>query len=194
MKRDTRSDRKRKSNKEYRRRCDKRENFPNGYIETWHKPVNIPVTKQKEADVQCTFTPVSVSLIIENNIVLNKDNGYVIRFNSGIQEGTGVNIDEHGKTITFSKAGSYQFDLYGDVTPFSDVEIDLVYYSDILTADIIPFSTTRVPKSDGKVQLRGIPIILPVQKNQTITVKLIPNPDESIIVQEGTRLLIHRVA
>lgn len=144
--------------------------------------------------LECKFTPVSVSLMIEKKIVLNKDNGYVVRFNSGIQEGTGISINDTGSLITFHSPGSYQLDMCGDAVLFSDVDIALVYHSNMFTSDIEPFSKTKVPKFDGKLQLRGIPVIVPVKENQTITVKLIPTPDESITVQEGTRLLIHRVA
>lgn len=140
------------------------------------------------------FTPVSIILSTQENILLNTENNYEIRFSTGMLEGSGLSINETGNIITFIQEGSYRFEISGEAVLFSDVEVNLVYHSDKFTSDILPFSIAKIPKDDGKLQLRGIPTILPLQKGQTIVAKLIPTPDESIILMGGTRLLIHKVA
>lgn len=140
------------------------------------------------------FIPVSIILSTQNNLLLNNDNGYEISFSTGVVEGGGVSINETGNIITFKEDGSYRFEISGEAVLFSDVDVNLIYYSDKFSSDIEPFSVTKVPKDEGKLLLRGIPTILPLQKNQTIVTKLIPSPDESIVLMGGTRLLIHNVA
>lgn len=213
-----------KSNRDHRLQSDKRENYPNGYLEIWSSTapafsstdsllepmyndnysiaaetskLSIRDSKKSGDDSVASsikFTPVSISLLVENNLILNKANNYEIRFNVGVREGTGVHINEHGNMITFHNDGSYQFEICGEATAFSDVEVSLIYYSDEFSSDIKPFSITKIQKSEGKMYLRGIPTILPMQKGQTIVVKLTATPDESISLSGGTRLLIHRVA
>lgn len=141
-----------------------------------------------------SFHPVSIILSTQDNIVLNKENGYEIRFSTGMLEGKGISINETGNAITFQDDGSYRFEICGEAALFSDVDVSLTYDSDKFLPDIQQFSTVKIPKDEGKLQLRGIPTILPLQKNQIIIPKLIPTPDESIVLIGGTRLLIHRVA
>jgi hypothetical protein len=227
-----------KSNKDHRLRTDKRDNFPNGYVEDWSSissPYNdsewgSKFTKPSDSDINqplitdtsiknnchskkksnetknnsvtsttteskfSEFIPVSMILSINDNLLLNKDNSYDIRFNTGMLEGHGIYINETGNIITFQDEGSYRFEISGEAVLFSDVDVKLIYFSDKFPDDIRSFSETRIPKDEGKLQLRGIPTILPLQKGQTIVTKLIPTPDESIILLAGTRLLIHRVA
>lgn len=140
------------------------------------------------------FHAVSIILSTHDNLVLNKENGYEIKFSTGMLEGTGISINETGNTITFNEDGSYRFEICGDAALFSDVNVNLVYDSDKFPPDIKEFSFVKIPKDEGKLQLRGIPTILPLQKNQTIIPKLVPTPDESIVLIGGTRLLVHRVA
>ncbi|MEO6068781.1 MAG: hypothetical protein ABIQ41_12475 [Gemmatimonadales bacterium] len=178
---------KQKLNQDHRKRLDKKHNYPNGYLELWALP-NTDTSKSKE------FVHVSTSLLVADNIVLNKDNNYEIKFSTGLQEGTGITINRTGTVITFVQEGSYQFEICGEAAPFSDIDISLIYYSDEFSPEIIPFTITKIPKDQGMIHLRGIPSILPVQKNQNIVVKLIAEPDESIVLLGGTRLMIHRVA
>lgn len=141
-----------------------------------------------------SFRPVSIILSTQDNLLLNKENGYEIRFSTGMLEGKGISINETGNAITFQDDGSYRFEICGEAALFSDVDVSLTYDSDKFLPDIQQFSTVKIPKDEGKLQLRGIPTILPLQKNQIIVPKLIPIPDESILLIGGTRLLIHRVA
>lgn len=182
---------------------DKHPKFPNGYVEAWagtkvsSNSVNTQKDKSSPESINNDlhgFNPISVSLLVENNTILNKDNNYEIRFSTGIRDGTGATISETGKFITFHNDGSYQFEICGEATLFSDVDVSLIYHSDKFTSDIKPFTVTKIPTDEGKIHLRGIPTILPIQKGQMIRVKLVPTPDESIMLLGGTRLLIHRVA
>jgi hypothetical protein len=144
--------------------------------------------------VQNNFKPVSMILSIQQNQMLTKNNFYDISFNTGMLEGEGITINEMGNIITFKDDGSYRFEISGEAILFSDVDVNLVFFSEKFTDDIKSFSETKIPRDERKLQLRGIPTILPLQKDQNIIVRLIPVPDESIILSEGTRLLIHRVA
>jgi hypothetical protein len=140
------------------------------------------------------FSPVSIILSTQENLLLNNENNYEISFNTGMLEGNGISINETGNVITFKDDGSYRFEISGEAILFSDVDVSLTYYSDKFATDVQPFSISKIPKNESKLQLRGIPTILPLQKNQTIVTKLIPTPDESIVLMGGTRLLIHKVA
>jgi hypothetical protein len=140
------------------------------------------------------FNAVSVILSVQNNMLLSRDNGYNIAFSTGILEGTGIGINEGGDVITFQDAGSYRFEICGEAALFSDIDAILVYDSEGFSEDVRVFSETRIPRNEGKLQLRGIPTILPLLSGQRIVTRLIPTPDESIMLLGGTRLLIHRVA
>lgn len=140
------------------------------------------------------FTPVSMILLIRNTTSVNKDGSYDLRFDTGMIEGNGITVNEKGNEINFEEEGSYRFELSGEAVPFSDVDVKLVFHSPSFDNDIKPFTEINVPKDNGKLSLRGLTTILPIQKGQIITSRLIPNPDEKIIIMSDTRLLIHRVA
>jgi len=209
------------SNYDHRLRSDRKDNYPNGYLEDWSSDLstisfssptnnsNLPYTSLNNSSIlsdisdivkesnpiqPLTYKPVSIILSTQSNTLLNKDNNYIIRFSTGMIEGSGISINNDGNEITFHDEGSYRFEICGDGAPFSDVDIKLVFYSDIFTSDIKPFSEISVPKDDGKLQLRGLATILPIQKDQKISPRLIAFPDESIVLIDNTRLLIHRVA
>jgi len=141
------------------------------------------------------FNPVSMILSTLDNYLINKNNNYEIRFSTGMLEGTGISINESGNILLFQEEGSYRFEISAEAVLFSDVNATLVYHSDDFSSDIIPFATSSIPKDvNNKLQLRGLPTILPLGKNQTITVKIVPDPDESIVLMSGAKLLIHKVA
>jgi hypothetical protein len=217
----SKSDRSRHAaNKERRLRTDKRDNYPNGYLESWDTPISskpisshskpvgtparpptptpspasIPPEIPHPEEKGSNFNAVSIIVSVQNNLLLNKENNYQVRFSTGVLEGSGISINEAGSVITFDEEGSYRFELCGEATLFSDVDVTLVYDSDKFSPEIIAFSRTKVPKLETTLQLRGIPTILPIQKGQTIVTRLLPTPDESIMLIAGARLLIHRVA
>jgi len=201
-----------------RPRNRKLKHYPNGFLEDWSKdPSNkhdrsewgYKVKSSKDNDIiQPLVTQlnppqskrsesselVSIILSTQNNLLLNKDNKYDINFSTGIIEGSGIKISEAGNSITFENEGSYRFEICGEAALFSDVDVKLIYFSESFTEDIKPFSEINIPKVEGKLILRGIPTILPLQKCQTIIPRLVPTPDESILLLSGTRLLIHKVA
>lgn len=154
------------------------------------------LTKEEsvKSDKNIGFHAVSIILSTDNNLLLNADNSYDIRFNTGMVEGNSISINETGNIITFTDEGSYRFEISGEATLFSDVDVKLVYFNEKFPADIKPFNETNIPKDEGKLQLRGIPTILPIQKNQSIIARLVPTPDETIVLFAGVRLLVHRVA
>jgi len=243
------------SNHDYRLRSDRKDNFPNGYLEDWtsnssesptikrssnfnNKPsinqnkdlpytslrddksstvpieslshsilslhisdMSVPNTNQssspqdnKQSPILLKYTPVSIILSTQSNTLLNKDTTHNIRFSTGMIEGSGISISDDGNEITFQDEGSYRFEICGDGAPFSDVDVKLIFHSDLFSEEVRPFSEIVVPKDEGKLQLRGLATILPIQKNQKISPRLIAIPDESIVLMGNTRLLIHRVA
>jgi hypothetical protein len=211
------------SNHDHRLRSDRKDNFPNGYLEDWsstssksykHKrsssvahnkdlpytslngnesTISIEISAASEVK-SSKYTPVSIILSTQSNTLLNKDTPHSIRFSTGIIEGAGISIDNNGNEITFQDEGSYRFEMCGDGAPFSDVDVKLIFHSDSFSEEVRPFSEIMVPKDEGKLQLRGLATILPIQKNQKISPRLIAIPDESIVLMGNTRLLIHRVA
>lgn len=181
----------RKYTKRRRLYFDRLEKYPDGYIETLTVKNNKLSTDKSEIN---KFIPVSIIVSTQDNLLLNKDNNYEVRFNTGMVEGEGICINEAGNIITFYNDGSYRLELCGEAVLFSDVDVKLVYQSSEFSEDVKSFSETSIPKDETKLKLRGIPTILPIKKNQSIITKLVPNPDESIILNTGTRLLIYRVA
>jgi hypothetical protein len=200
-----------KSTREHRLISDRRENYPDGYVEDCSvycpsatsnnsSTKSVPDFELSVAETQppiptpFRYSPTSVILSTTSNLILNQTSSYDIHFSTGIAEGNGITINDTGNVITFLEEGSYRFEVYGEAAPFSDVNVKLVFFSDKFTEDLKPFTETNIPKDEGKLLLRGIATILPLHKNQMVNVRLIPDPDESIALLSNTRLLIHRVA
>lgn len=141
-----------------------------------------------------SFVPVSIILSIENNLILDKDNGYGVKFNIGMLDGKTISINDVGDIISFKDAGSYKFEMIGEAIAFSDTDAKLIYDNKKFTDDVKIFSEIKIPKDGNKFILRGIPTILPLLNDQTVTIKIVPTPDESIMLLEGTKLIIHKVA
>jgi hypothetical protein len=167
----------------------RKENYPNGFVESWFQE-----KKSKSKSSKSKFIPVSIILSIQNNFLLEKENNYVLKFNTGMIEGKGITINELGTIITFDNEGSYRFEICGNAIIFSDSDVKLIYKSESFTDEIKIFSETPISKDENKLFLRGISTILPIKKDQAITIRLQATPDEKIIINEGTRLLIYRVA
>ena len=243
------------SNQSHRIRCDRRDNFPNGYLEEWssgtsESPDKVSGNKKRVNKTKSTrnnrrpytslkpivvsestssmdlserdltdlikssdmsegkhqtyqyqtqtpairYNPVSIILSTQSNILLGKESTYNIRFSTGIVEGSGLSINDKGDEITFQDEGSYRFEMCGEATPFSDVTAKLVFYSPSFSGEVTPFSEIAVPKDESKLLLHGLATILPIKKGQKIFPRLVPTPDESIVLMSNTRLLIHRVA
>ena len=200
---DNKSHKHKTSNYDHRLRSDRRDKFPNGYLEDWdinsksHKSTpksssQKPVPKSSSKNIG--FSPVSIILSTQSNLILNNENNYNISFSTGILEGSGISINTDGNEISFSEQGSYRFEICGEGAPFTDVDVSLIFFSDLFSSDVKPFSEISVPKDDGKLQLRGLATILPIQPGQKIYPRLQSFPDESIVLLSNTRLIIHRVA
>lgn len=141
-----------------------------------------------------TFLPVSFILATQQNLFLTNENNYAIQFHTGMLEGNGMTINDTGDKITFDITGSYRFDLCADATPFSDVNLKLVFDCDGFDEEIKPFSETLIPKKENQFCLRGLSTILPINKGKVVSTKLIPDVNETILLMSGARLLIYRVA
>lgn len=166
----------------------KKYKYPDGYVE------ECKGHRCSKSSKSSSFTPVSMILSTSNNQILTIDTFYDIKFNIGIVEGKGISISKDGLTLTFDKAGSYRFEIYGDVNVFSDVEIKLIFSSPDMPEEMKYFSQLKLNKQDSKVLLQGISTILPLNAKQNITVKLLPNRDENVLVAANTRLSVYRVA
>jgi hypothetical protein len=151
------------------------------------KPEHFPETKKG-------FTAGSMILSLENDMKLTGENGYQLAFNTGMVEGSVISINEKGDTISFADEGSYRFELCGDGVGQTDVTTMLVYESTKFTEEMKPFTNVKLIKLANKLNMNGVSTILPVLDGQTITIKIVPSTDDTIIISAGTRLLIHRVA
>lgn len=139
-------------------------------------------------------TPVSVILSTQGNFVLNKENNYELKFNVGMSEGEGITVNDMGNLLTFFEPGSYKFEISGQAMTESELDADLIYFNKDFAKDVALFSKLPVPRVDTTLNLRGIPTILPLEKGDTISIKLLPTKEESILLSNGTRLLVYRVA
>jgi hypothetical protein len=189
-----------------RERIEKLEHMPDGYVEDCsalednslrsdHKSKHSNKgSKEAKQLPTSSFVPVSFILTTNVNIKLEKASSYDIHFSTGMIEGSGISINAAGNVISFEQDGSYRFEICGEAVCFSDVDARLVYFNSGFTKDMVPFSETNIPKDNGKLLLRGISTILPISKGQQVIPRIIPTPDESMVVLSGIRLLIHRVA
>lgn len=138
-----------------------------------------------------TFQPCSIVLSNSQNVLLNKDNHYCIPFNLGITECSFISINEYGSKFSFNLTGSYRFEFQGRVQPFSMVKVKLVFHiSGNKNTQLEPFTHHEI-ECDQYVNLSTI---LPIKAGQKISVRIVPEKDESVAVIEHTRVLIYRVA
>lgn len=140
------------------------------------------------------FVPGVLVVSTTSNIVLNEESAYEIYFGLGFLDGEGISVDATGKKITFSTKGSYKIELFGEAILFSEANVVLKYHSETLSDDFLSFSTIKIPRQANVLNIAGVSTILPMESNQVISVRLIPDPKESIMLLEGARLMIHRVA
>lgn len=139
-----------------------------------------------------------VSLILINDVdrILIKDNSYQVMFNSGILEGSGITVNKSGSEFTFHNEGSYMFELIGDIVEdIPEGEIKVVFHSDQFKDDIRPFNETILHrKNEQYITINNSKCILPINNNQTISVKIIPENSQPIGLLKGSKLHIYRVA
>ena len=124
-------------------------------------------------------------------MILNADNNYTIKFNTGMVEGIGITIGE-GDHIVFENEGSYHFKILGSALPYTNVALKLVYEE--FPDDIKVFSEIPLPKEEGAVRLESATTTIPVDKDQRVSVRIVPEQPETITVGAGCRLFIFRVA
>ena len=179
------SKRKHKSNSEHRRKNDKLENFPDGYTE--------PVSSKSRAKTH--FNHISIILTTNDDYVTNTETSYKLRFSNGILDGKGIDIGKSGDTITFASAGSYKFELSGESLAFTDPgSVYFKIYSTDFNDEIGSFGEIKVPQQGNTLLLHGLSTLLPIKTGQQISLHLIPEVHDSIVVKANTRLIIHRVA
>jgi hypothetical protein len=133
--------------------------------------------------------PVSIILTTQDKLYLKKDNSFKVRFATGVLEGEGITINKKGYKLRFKNEGSYRFEINGEF--LSNDDITLVFQSKKFSEDIRMFSEMNIQKDDTKIRFSTI---LPIDKNQSVVLKLIPKNTENIILlHEKTKLLIHKV-
>lgn len=164
---------------------DSRKKKSKHYVESWSDHHRHEKKKSK-------FHSVSMILAVGSNLTLDK-NG-TLKFSNGMVEGKGISINSNGDVITFEEEGSYRFEISGEGIIHSDTDAKLIYESDDFPSEIEMFSETTIPREGNKLILRGIPTILPMKSEQKVVVKIIPVQQTDVVIFEGTRLLIHRVA
>lgn len=162
-----------------------------GTLEDWSIDINSNSTNGNKDKI---FKPVSLILSIDDNVMLDEDNNYVIKFTTGMLNGEGIVIDENGDKIKFEDGGTFVFQMCGNALAFSNVEPKLVYESNNFDDNIKLFTELSVPYQDNNITLQSISTMLYIEPNQYIIVKLIPSPNENILLLKGSRLIIYRVA
>ena len=165
------------------------DNIEDWYDATIHKTSKKPPRKSTHKS-QKDFNHVSLTLCTTEGQILNNENNYITTFTSGVLEGSGIKVNKSGNKILFTEPGSYRFEIYGHLVPYSDVPITLQYCSKYFNKEILNFS--NIPLDTPRIS--GLSTILPLNKNQHITIKFYPQTHESILLQAGLRLYIHRVA
>lgn len=170
--------------------------YPDGYVEDYSRKTKKPHRSDKSQPEKPHASSHMGSLILagQDNYVLSADNSYVVRFTTGMNEGEGIIINDLGNVISFLEAGSYRFEMCGQAIAYSETDVELVYYSDMFTADMEPFTKFKIPRTENKLSLTGLPTILPINRGQKVNVKLIPEAQDSIVLLSGYRLLIYKVA
>jgi hypothetical protein len=171
--------------------------IPNGYLEDCSiietvkgpKAITDPLKNNIKGTEVLGFRPVSISLTTLDDIILNADNNYTIKFNTGIVEGSGIAVND-GDQIKFETEGSYFFQISGTAVPYTNVALKLIY--DEFPDDIKIFSQTPLPKDEGAIPI-VVSTTLPIDANQSVSVRIVPDSVETITLSAGCRLLIFRV-
>lgn len=134
---------------------------------------------------------VALILTTKNDVKLTSETSYEIKFNIGMVEGNGITVNDAGNKILFTSDGSYIFQVYGEAIAFSDITAKLVFYNESFVGETKIFSELNIPKDNNILILRGLSTLLPIENGQTISLRLEPTPDETVILKE-TRLIIHK--
>lgn len=166
--------------------------IPDGYLEDCDKAIASAKAPTKASPP--AYAPAAVTLSVLDNVILNEEQGYDIKFTSGMMEGFGLEVQANGRDVLVRVSGSYRFEVCGTASAFSDVDAKLIFFSPSISDDIRPFTETVLSHTDSGYNLRGISTILPLEAEQVLSTRLIPNTSESVIVHSGFRLMIHRVA
>lgn len=188
------------SNKFQRRshRKHRIEKMPNGYLEDCTQLIDptpkSTVTKREESPISIknnNFRPSSIILTTLVNSELTAETSYQIKFNTGIVEGYGLSVNDSGDQLTFMESGSYYFQICGEAIPYTNVGLTLVYQGNF-SDNIKPFSEIAIPREEKT--FCSTPTLLPIDTNQTLIVKLVPDAPETILLMAGFRLIIYKVA
>lgn len=171
--------------------------IPNGYLEDCtltqlpvsQKSQDYEKSKKSQDSDKFIFQPVSIIVTTVDDIILNTDNNYTIKYQTGIVEGKGLSINE-GDHIVFENEGSYYFQISGTVLPYTSVPLKLVFEG--FNDDIKIFSEKSLPKQEGAIDF-CISTTLPINKDHKISVRIVPDQNETLVLSGGCRLLIFRV-
>lgn len=158
--------------------------FSNGYVEPHHRK------KSKNISTHEPFVPASIILTSENKLILTPENNF-IKFTAGMIGGTSMSVDETGNNIIFNQAGSYRFEfISSDAIPISDVDITLKYNSPDFTDNIKCFTDINLInyKFDNAIT------ILPIDRRQKVSITIVAQPAETVIIPANAKLIIYRVA
>lgn len=138
----------------------------------------------------------SVAMILStvDNQRLSAEDKYRIIFSQGMIKGSGITVNPKGDSLLFEKEGSYHFEFCGEAVVFSDTSVKLVYKNKKFTTEMTKFTEISVPKETGKLKFIGLSTILPIGKGEKLTLYLKPEIDTSIMLLDGARLLVNRVA
>lgn len=123
------------------------------------------------------------------NIMINKDNKYALNFSEGMSSGNKISINKNGDKIHFKKAGTYKFDLNGTAVPKNEVKLEIIFHSNLFTKDMRSFTHIPLHKTGDNFTF-SVSTCFPICKGQIVSIHLIPDVYEDIILLDRTRLTI----
>jgi hypothetical protein len=169
-----------------RRRARK---YPNGFLEECS--AGTPYTKPVE-NQPANYQPSALILTTLDNISINPENQYKVRFQTGFIDGD-IIANDNGQELIFENKGTYRFELVGIAVPRSEADITLIYDSPQFDEELESLANTLLPYRSGQVAFNTT-TVLPIEANQSISVRLVCEADETALLLSHTRLIIHRIA
>ena len=102
-----------------------------------------------------------------------------------------VSLDAEGTSFIFGRRGTYRFDFFASLIPYTDPESFLIRFESPAFSAALQesFATTRVeaPLARGKCALQAS-TILPLERGQVLSVKI--HSADKFILEDGARLLV----
>lgn len=152
------------------------------------KPVD-PIISPVEP-VYSGFVPGACILSNSADLKLDKSNNYCITFDIGDVSGSHIDVSSTGNSIDISTPGTYYISLIGEATAYTEVSAHLHYN---VTKNTMNFDRVLLKTDANKILLTGTETLLILNSPGSISVCIVPQVDETIILHSGTKLILYRV-